>query len=159
MNTLRDPLPASRSARSRWRTFVIYLGLGPLIGGALAAVAFFVIGIATDGHLPPGRPVEVALGLAALMGLVVFGGVIFGFVPALLAGVGASFWHRLNEPRWKSILTGLVTGAAGSGIFVLGLTGARGVEALPWLMVPTGAFAGAACGLIQRTKSTPRRND
>jgi hypothetical protein len=140
---------------SRWRIIVIYLGFGPLIGAALIAVISIPVAAASS-PTPMGSIGQVGFGIAFILGLILVAGFIFGAVPALLAGIAASFLHRPSEPKWKSALVGLVTGAVGSAIVALAYSELRGAEGFPWPVFWIGAFAGMSCGLLQRRLSPQR---
>jgi hypothetical protein len=151
-----EDLQPSPPSRFSWRTFWIYTGLGPQIG-ALAGLLLYMLPPLADARTRAGASFTAD----ALAGVVIVSwllGLILGAAPALATGLLAGRLHRTHEPLWRTLALGMSIGALASPAWLLVMTGFRAPIEMLVFVTLIGAFAGSACALIQRTKSTPHRN-
>jgi len=139
-----------------WRTFWIYAGFGPPIGSTVGLLLYMVPLIDARTRDAFTFTFEGMISIVFTGYLV---GLIVGGLPAALTGLAAARLHYDGEPIWRAVALGIGLGALTSLAWWMTLNGfhAPTVEVLV-SVTAIGAFAGAVCALIQRNKSTPRRN-
>lgn len=131
------------------RTFWIYVGFGPLIGSTLGLLAYMAP--LFRGQISVSIRTLDVLGFIIVVAYLV--GLFVGGPPAVVTGAVAASLHREGEPAWRStVLGGLLGGLTCSPWLLISIAARLPPNEKALWLAGLGAVAGAACGLIQRTR-------